>query len=80
VRQDVPEIDVTMVKAPRGRARRRPLPRDQLPTDGCRRATAGAEEEERLRLRRPTAARARGWALVGGLGVAALVTRRRRRR
>jgi hypothetical protein len=63
VRQDVPEIEVK-AKAPVGSA----------PTAGTAAAARappgdrGAEEEERLRLRRPTAARARRWAWSAAWG------------
>ncbi len=76
VKQDVPEIDVKAVAG--GAATPTPTPRDQLPKalppgdppapkkkSGCGCATEGGEGA--------------GLALVGGLGVAALVTRRRRR-
>jgi len=76
VRQDVPEIDVKASAATATAPT--PTPRDQLPKtlppgdppapkkkSGCGCATEGGEGA--------------GLALVGGLGVAALVTRRRRR-
>jgi len=76
VRQDVPEIDVKASAATASAPT--PTPRDQLPKtlppgdppapkkkSGCGCATEGGEGA--------------GLALVGGLGVAALVTRRRRR-
>jgi MYXO-CTERM domain-containing protein len=77
VRQDVPEIDVKASAATATAPT--PTPRDQLPKtlppgdppapkkkSGCGCATEGGEGA--------------GLALIGGLGVAALVTRRRRRR
>ncbi|MBP9858990.1 MAG: DUF2330 domain-containing protein, partial [Kofleriaceae bacterium] len=75
VRQDIPEIEVTMAKAPVGSA----------PTAGTAAPTATPPATEAPKKKSGCGCQTDGGAgaalgLVGGLGVAALVTRRRRRR
>jgi MYXO-CTERM domain-containing protein len=77
VRQDIPEIEVTMVKAPVGSAP--PPAGTATPPTATPPATDAPKKKSGCGCQTDGGAGA-ALGLVGGLGVAALVTRRRRRR
>jgi MYXO-CTERM domain-containing protein len=77
VRQDIPEIEVTMVKAPVGSAP--PTAGTATPPTAAPPATEAPKKKSGCGCQADGGAGA-ALGLVGGLGVAALVTRRRRRR